>query len=671
MSLSGLSEREAEASRQKYGFNERKSNIKFGDSLIMGIMSLSCKLFVIAGMLKIVLLLLGLLEAVEPVTDVWSIVIPFCLAVLCAFLEAMLRFASEKKTEQVCKNAHQSEYIVLRGVKSERINERMLTVGDVVYLSEGDIVPADGIVADGQFTVDQSEFGMLEKIEKTTPPSTFRSSKSVGLKSAYSLYKGSVIVKGSGAMRITAVGNSVFNAENEQAAEKVHCEKFSGLIQTGYVTGVVCAVAVLTVCVVFAGISKQLVNGIFEGLSAAAAVLAISCLCVKNIEVEAVAAKILKKLESIGVVASKPDMQNTDILFADKTGVLTEGKYIVNGFIDGTGNQIDKLDDVDEKIIGIIKAAAVNTSSAQLENDGTVYGGTASDRAILNFVKKASGKVKVKKQTEVEKGGIHGATVNLDSKLVTFFSGSAEVILNRCSDSFSADGKKRKITNKDALIKLAATISLTGNDVVAFAVCDNVIKNEKLPIGAYTLIGMVVLHDKVCDEAANALQELEKNKIKTVFMTSASRETMIYTLKKTAKRNKGVILSSEQLAKMDDSELKKRFSEIKAIVNADSTDKLRMLRAASEQGMKTCMMSADYADIHVLDETDSVVASCGCSSAVKAVSDASAEVCGISAAAALRSYSLKFTALCKAVVAARIFFTVCIAIMAVISVLGW
>ena len=57
MSLSGLSGREAEASRQKYGFNERKNNIKIGDSIIMGAMALSCKLFVIAAMLKIVLLL--------------------------------------------------------------------------------------------------------------------------------------------------------------------------------------------------------------------------------------------------------------------------------------------------------------------------------------------------------------------------------------------------------------------------------------------------------------------------------------------------------------------------------------------------------------------------------------------------------------------------------------
>ncbi len=673
MSLSGLSEREAEASRQKYGFNEQKNTIKIGDSIIMGAMSLSCKLFVIAAMLKIVLLLLGLLELTTAEVDVMSIIILFGLAVFSVLMEAVLRHTSEKKISNICSAAHQSEYTVLRGTKAEKINEKMLTVGDVVYLSEGDVIPADGIVAEGQFTVDQSEFGMLEKIEKTTPPSNFRGSKTASLKSAYSLYKGSVIVKGSGAMKITATGESVL--ADKDTDWKIHSERFAGLIQAGGVTGVVCAVAVFIVCLVMGIISGVLLNGIFEGLSAAAAVLAVSCLCARNVEIKAAAAKILRKLEAIGVTVSKPDilndMQDTAVIFADKTGVLTEGSFTVSGFIDGTGNQIEKLDDVDEKIIGIIKAAAVNTSSAQLENDGTVYGGTPSDRAILNFVKKASGKVKVKKHSSAERGGITGVTVNLDSKLVTFFSGSAEVVLNRCTDSFSADGKKRKITNKDALAKLAATISLTGNDVVALAVCDSVIKNDKLPTVGYTLIGMIVLHDKLLDEAEKAMQILENDNVKTVFVTSSSRESMIYALKKAAKKSKGVILSSEQLSKISDSELKRKFSEIRAVVNADTADKLRLLRAASEQNMKTCMIGAEFADVHVFDETDTAISSPVCTSAVRKVSDASAESCGISAASALIKYSQKFAVLCKTAVCTRIFCTVCISALAVISVIWW
>ena len=674
MSLSGLSEREAEASRQKYGLNERTIDINFAENIMRGITSLSCKLFVIGAMVKIVALLLGLLEVTAPVSDVSGIFVFAGLALLCAALEAVISYVSEKRTVEISARAKQSRYTVLRGTKPECIDEKMLAVGDVVYMSKGDTVPADGIVADGQFVVDQSEFGMLEKLEKTTPPSSFHGSRAMGLKSAYSLYKGSVITSGSGAMKITATGDNTLSSEKSPYSPKVHGEEFSGIIRAGGITGAVCA-AVLIVCIICGVSAGQFTSGILEGFSAAAAVLAVSCLCGKNLIAEAVAAGVMKSLSVREIHVSNPDIltnvRDVKILLADKSGAFSEEDCAVNGFVDGTGNQIDRIEDVDAKIISLIKIAAVNTSDAQLENDGTVYGGTPADRAILNFVKRVPGKIKTKKQASAEKGGISGVTVNLDGKLVTFFSGSAEFILNKCSESFSADGKKHKITNKEALVKLAATISLTGNDVVALAVCDSVIKNEKLPSGTYTLIGMLVVHDKVCKDAGEALESLENSGVKTILLTSASRENVIHTLKKTGKKSKGVILNSEQLAKMADDELSRRFSEIRAVVNADAADKIRIVRTASELGLKTCVIASEQNDVHMLDETDVAIASSVCPSSIRSSADASVNKCGLSAAAELCRGAVKFVNISKILVSARIICAVLLAAMSVISVIGW
>lgn len=674
MSLSGLSEREAEASRQKYGLNERTAETSFAENIFGGLMSLSCKLFAIAAMVKIVALLLGLLEVTKPVTDVLSIFVLAGLALLCAFLEAVTRYISAKRMMEISASALQSSYTVLRGGKPESVEEKMLAVGDVVYLSAGDVVPADGIVADGRFIVDQSEFGTLEKAEKTTPPSGFNANRAMGLKSAYSLYKGSVITAGGGAMKITATGDNTIAAGKVKNEIKIHGSNFSSLTRAGGIIGAVCAGGVLIFCAVYGAIMKQPVTGILEGASAAAAVLAVTCLCGKNLIVEAVAAAVMRKLEHQGVRISKPDvlndMQEISVLFTDKAGTFTDGDYVVSGFIDGTGNQIEKLEDVNEKVVALIRTAAINTSSAQLDSDNTVYGGTPADRAILNYIKKVSGKTKVRKQTFVCRGAVSGATVNLDGKLVTFFSGAAEQIISRCSDCFSADGKKRKITNKDALIKLAATISLTGNDVVALAVCDKVIKDEKLPNGAYTLIGLMVLHDKLCEGSESALESLENSGIRTVIMTSASRETVIYSLKKTGRKSKGVILSSEQLAKMNDTELAKRFSDIRAVVNADISDKMRIVRAAAEQGIKTCVIGTAADNLHMLDETDAAIAANICPSGIRRISDATAENNGLSAAAMLHSGSVSFAKMCKLFTVARIMCTVLLAAAAVISIIG-
>ena len=675
MSLSGLSAREAEASIQKYGLNEQTNEISFADYFIGGLTSLSCKLFVIAAMLKLIMLLLGLLEIIPSCSDAADILVLAGLALLCAALEAAVRYTSDKRYYKICTCARQSMYTVLRGGKPERIGENLLAVGDVIYLSAGDIVPADGIVADGRFIVDQSEYGSLEKTEKTTPPSSFHGNRAMGLKSAYSLYRGMVITDGSGAMKVTATGDNVFASGKSKDISHIHGDKFGSLIRIGGIIGAVCAGGILIFCIVYGAISGKLLTGLLEGMSATAVLLSVTCLCGKNLIIEFAASGAMKKLDNQGVKVSNPDilndMSNMNVVFIDKTGSYTDGNYIVSGFIDGTGNQIDKLEDINEKIVVLIKTAAVNTSTAYLDGDNTVYGGTAADRAILEFIKKSSGKAKVKKQTCLRKGGVSGVTVNIDGKTATFMSGNAELIINRCSDSFSADGKKKKITNKDALIKLAATISLTGNDVVALAVCDRSLKEEKLPNGGCTLIGMIVLHDKMYDNIADDLNNLEKRGIKTILMTSASRETVIYTLKKSGKKSKGVILSSEQLAKMNDKELAKRFSDIRAVVSADASDKLRVIHTASEQSLRSCAVGADAVNMHILDETDTAIASSVCPSAIRSNSDASSEVSGLTAAALLCSMAERLGKMCRICITARITCTVILAAITVISIIGW
>lgn len=673
MSLSGLSAREAEASIQKYGLNERTADISFAEYFIGGLTSFSCKLFVIAAMVKIVALLLGLLEVTAPVKDVSGIFVFAGLALLCALFDAVVRYVSDKRIAEICGGARQSRYTALRGGKPEAVEEKMLAVGDVVYLSAGDIVPADGIVAEGSFIVDQSEFGTLEKAEKTTPPASFHGNRAMGLKNAHSIYKGSAITEGNGVFKITATGDNTLIAGKAADKIQIHGNSFEGLIRGCTIAGAVCATAVLVFCVIYGAASGQLVKGLLEGITATAVVLAVICLCGRNLIVEAAASGIMVKLDKQGVKISKPDvlndMEDIVVAFVDRTGSYSDGNYSVNGFIDGTGKQIECLEEVNEKIVTLIKTAAVNTSSAYIDSDNTVYGGTAYDRAILEFVKKAQGRVKVKRQAAVRRGGISGVTVSLDGKPATFVSGSAELVLGKCSDSFSADGKKKRITNRDALSKLAATISLTGNDVTVFAVSDRAANDGKLPTGGYTLIGMLVVHDKLYENTAEALNTLEENKIRTILMTPASRETVIYTLKKAGKKSKGVILSSEQLAKMNDKELAKRFSDIRAVVNADSADKIRVMRAAAEQDIKSCVIGSDADNVAMVNETDTAIASTVCLSAMRGVSDASSEISGLTTAALLRKGAADFGKMCRIFISARALCSVLLAVMTVISII--
>ena len=157
-----------------------------------------------------------------------------------------------------------------------------------------------------------------------------------------------------------------------------------------------------------------------------------------------------------------------------------------------------------------------------------------------------------------------------------------------------------------------------------------------------------------------------------MLITESSRETAIFILNAIGmKKSKGVILDSEQLAKMSDSELERRFSEIKAVVKATSADKKRMLRTARQNKAKILVTGTSMSDIQTFGEANSAVASSVCTSAVRKNADVSADGCGIKAVAELISCSSDFTFMCKALLTARAVCTAIIGVIAILSVFGW
>lgn len=676
MTFSGLSEREAEAARQKYGLNERKHEVSFVSKLLNGIFGLSCKLMVIAVLAEIIAILLGMLEII-PVRD--SFIKLFVLigaAILCAFIETLIGYNAEKTLNKLCNSASSRTYTVFRDMgKTETVAENMLTVGDAVYISYGDVIPADGRMVDGAITVDQSVFGVLGKSEKTFPPSDYNINKASGLNNPYCVHCGTSVCGGSGIFIITAIGSNTKIAEKlgDKGAVKIHGSKLGKLSQAVAVAGIFAASAVMLISIIGA-VSGSILSGAVNGISAAAFVLAVSAFARKNLVCENTAASAVKKLKGKNVDVSVPDMLNdvceSKIIFTGEKGVFTKDNCAVSGFIDGNGTEFGNYSDIEPKLGNLLRAAVAATSNAYISADGSVFGNDSAGKAALSFVKgKSVRNANLKKQGEVIAEGdyeLSGATVSFDGKLITFIRGGAEILLERCSDTFLPDGRKQKITNKNALIKLAATISLTGNSVIAFAITDHGIKGKRLPEGGCTLIGLMVLHDSLYDDVEETVSRLEGLGIQTVLVTESSRETAIFTVKR-AKLNggKGVILSSEQLAKMSDSELSNRLSDIRAVVRARPSDKRRLLIAARENGVKSCMIGTVHTDTKIFDEADTFVASTAADSVVQSFSAATLNGCGIKAAADLISCSAKFVSGYRT---AHIIRIICTAVSALASI---
>ena len=678
MTFFGLSEREAEASRKKYGFNELLYKPSFGRNLLRGLNGLSCKLFVIAALAEIIRSLLVLNGFTNAETDFIRPVVLFGAGVLCGLAEAALRQRSERIVNGLCGFDGDAEYTVFRNSgRTERVPRRMLSVGDAVFLSEGDVVPADGTMADGMRAVDQSVFGDVGKAEKTVPPDSYRKGSIAGTNDPYAVYSGTLVCGGSGIVKITSIGENTETArKNEPKRMELHLDggsRFDGMLRTSGAAGSTAALAALVFGTVSGVSSGQLYGGLARGVSIAAAVLAVACFCGKNLLSECTAASAVKRLSKKGVRVSDPGAvcRSSDIGMAviERGGMIAGAEYSADGtvFIDGGGKEYGGFGSIGAGLSEILKNAVICTSAAAIAPGGSALGGSPLDRALYRFLgRKAEKAPDYKRQTEVKSDGgsvLSGVTVSAGGRLFTFVRGGAEILLERCSDSIGADGRKQRITNKSALQKLAATISLTGKDVIAFAVSERGIKEGRLPSGGYSLIGLVALYDGFFAEAADEVKHLEGLGVRVVLASEESRETALFAakyagisgVKGSAKKSAGVVLSSDQLAKMSDKELSGKLKDIKAIVRAAPSDRRRLIRAAHENGIKVCVSSAGLRNLKAASEADLTVASHGCSTAVRAGSDAAAseEKCGIKALADIIACSAEYAAKCKVRIAFR------------------
>ena len=100
----------------------------------------------------------------------------------------------EKAFETLQKEASMSKCRVKRNGKVIEINIDDVVVSDIVLLSSGDKVPADGILIDGSLGLDESSLNGESK------------EKYININN--SVFRGTIVASGMGIMEVKKVGNS-------------------------------------------------------------------------------------------------------------------------------------------------------------------------------------------------------------------------------------------------------------------------------------------------------------------------------------------------------------------------------------------------------------------------------------------------------------------------------
>ena len=631
MKFNGLTDKEVEDSRSKFGSNEipdsepttfwEEFKETFGDPMI--------KILLAIAVLMIVMFFFGYAEIYEPLGTIVAVLIV-------AFVSAKTGVASDTKYRELKDSTKKDQCKVHRNGVVAVIDVDDVVVGDKVLLQSGDKIPADGILVSGDLRVDNSALnGEAEECKKNAVTEDVQLADDITgdtFVDGYSLFRGAVVFDGEGILDVRKVGLKTMMgkmAEEMQEDEpdsplKVKLAKLAKQISTfGYIGAIVIAILYLAyfvtseggVSAFFALGMETVVKKIVEAVSLAVVIivcavpeglpLMISLVLMQNTSKMLDHNVLVRKAEGIETAGS------LNILFSDKTGTITKGMLEVVDFFtaDGKSIAIPELPK-HERTKELLDFAIGKNTQSMYDGEHRVIGGNATDQALMKFIGEATFRsLEADKENMVTKSQGFNSTnkfsqARIDRQGKTFYKGAPERLLAQASKYLDGNGEVKEI-NQAALNEKIDALAAKAMRVLAFGYSEQEMTENKINKDI-VIIGLVGIRDDVRPEAREAIQEVQKAGIQVVMITGDRLETAVAIAKDAGLlRGSGdKALSSAQLNEMSDDEVKKIIPNIRVIARALPTDKSRMVRLCQEMNLVVGMTGDGVNDSPALKRAD-------------------------------------------------------------------
>jgi len=453
------------------------------------------------------------------------------------FLSVFYEFKSFLELEKLKKNI-KTKVLVIRESKKKEINSELLVPGDLVILSEGDLIPADGKIIKGKVKVDESILtGEFYPVEKK--------------KSDY-LFKGTLITEGNAIMKVEKTGlntkiglinKEIFEIKKERTLLEEEINKMVFFLFK--------ILALFVLIVLFFGFYYKLdfkflllliLSLVIATIPQSLPVLITLNLTKSSRELseEGILIKKLNSLENIAVI---------DYFLTDKTGTLIENKFEIDNII---GN--DK-----EKILKLAALASFN------EKDPI-------DSVFLKY--------KDLEEDDYKPFNSKDKYSFAKIKDLIVYKGSSNAIIELYL-------KKSKKINYDELEKweeLVKEEAKKGNKVLLVAV-------ENTKEKSFKIEGLISLKVKLKKGVKELIKKLIEEGLKIIILTGDRKENTEAILKQL--NLDGKVVDRTYLINKTDKELAKELDKIIAITEVFPEDKLRIVEIIKKYKKKTVSMLGD------------------------------------------------------------------------------
>ncbi len=612
--LQGLTQEEVKKARETYGDNAflEVSKDTFFKQFLRSLGD---------PIIRILLIALGI-KTIFLIQDFdWYETVGIVIAIfLASFISTISEYGSEKAFHKLQEEASKTKVKVRRYEGVVEIPIEDVVVGDIVLLTLGDKIPADGFLLKGELTLDTSSItGESKEVYKKPFIS------GINPREENELLRGSVIYLGEGEMIVEKVGSNTFYGKiakelqetQPESPLKLRLRELAKVIsKIGYCGAFFVAFSYLFSSIVIANhfnltkILAYLSNTsllfahLLYALTLAVTIIVVSVPEGLPMMITLVLSSNMKRMLKDNILVRRlvgiETAGSLNLLFTDKTGTLTKGELEVVGGILGSGVSFQNIDTLEENFKKVFVHAILQNTSASYDDAKKKWiGGNTTDRACVSFVQKREEilpKLKTKPFNSHDK---YSYTTVKDKEKITYIKGAPEVLLKKCHSYLSMSGKKipfhshafmekelEKYTKKGIRVLLIGYTTTNLNDI--------------------TLLAFLLIKDELRENVEKAVKLVKKAGIQVVMITGDNKKTAeaIARDAEIITSDEDLILTSDQLKEMTDDAIKEKLKNIKVIARALPEDKSRLVRLSEEMGLVVGMTGDGVNDAPALKKAD-------------------------------------------------------------------
>ncbi len=494
---------------------------------------------------------------------------------------------------------------VIRDGKNIEIDAINLVPGDIIHLSQGDRVPADGrLIYCNDVQIDEAILtGESLPIEKQTDQVDINT---VLAEQKSMIFAGTLIAQGVAtaivcrtdfSTEIGKIAKLITESKREETPLQRAIRRFS--VRAGiFLTTLTIIVFGIGIYIGHSWLEMFLIS-VAVAVSAIPEGLPIAMTVILAVGVQRMAKRkgVVKKLIAAEALGS------TTVILTDKTGTLTIAKMELGKIL-----PIGKMNEKEILELAIINSNVIIENPEEPPKNWRITGRTIEVSLANSAIKYGVDFNSKKTERKILEYLPFNAVNKFSASLVEDTNEHVMILLG--APDILIEQSALKYEEKESLLQTINELAESGELVMGIATkkidrTNNSLLSKNLKIEGLSLEGLITLRDPVRPGIKNAIKKVEDAGVRTIIMTGDHRGTAIAVAREVGmKVEKTEILDASELRSLSEEDLKMKLPTLKIISRVSPADKLKMVIAFQNSGEVVAMTGDGINDAPSIKRAD-------------------------------------------------------------------